>query len=243
MELWKKIVDDEGQEILDLILTLLVNFYYAELDIIDVCGRGIPRRSVLDEKLMLVEHAWDEMRHAQHFKNGVEALGLKWDELDKNKYYLPDQSTRFSKLLNSDDEIEVLVGLNLYSEGVLAMEELAQLHHNKPEYFPKFGEILTEEGRHLKFGITVARRRFKESEEARAKAQAYCDQFVHHLQQYLWEDINDAINLGIHLKYLDPDYRMKAVKRFENVMSAVNLSVNWPATGPLSEARLAAAHN
>jgi hypothetical protein len=240
MELWKKIVDDHGQEILDLILVLLVNFYYAELDIIDVCGRWIPRRSVLDEKFMLVEHAADEMRHAQYFKQAVEALGLKWEELDRDKYYLPDQSTRFSKLLTSEDEIEVLVGLNLYSEGVLAMEELAQLHHNKPEYFPKFGEILTDEGRHLKYGITVARRRFKDDEEARAKAQRYCDEMGQHLQQYLWDDINDAINLGIHLGYLDEDYRMKAVKRFENVMSAVNLSVNWPATGPLSAPRAAA---
>jgi 1,2-phenylacetyl-CoA epoxidase catalytic subunit len=240
MELWKKIVEEDGEDILNLILMLHVNFYQAELDIIDVCARWIPRRSVLDEKFMLVTHASDEVRHAQYFKDGVEALGLKWDELDLKQLHLGEQSERFSKLLTSDDEIEVLVGLNLYAEGVLAMEELAQLHHNKPLYFPRFGEILADEGRHLKYGITVARRRFQDNEGARQQAQKCCDEFARHLQDYLWKEIDQAINLGTHLGYLDKDYRFKVARRFENVMSAVGLSVAWPADGPLSELRRAA---
>lgn len=243
METWEKIVADDGEEILNLILMLHINFYYAELDIIDVCAKWVLRRSVPDEKFMLIEHAADEIRHSQHFKDGIEALGLKWDELPMEKFQLEDRSERFGRLLTSEDEIEVLVGLNLYAEGVLAMEELVQLHRNKPEYFPRFGEILTDEGRHLKYGLIVAKRRLQDNPEAREKAQHYCDEFLGHMEQYLWSDITDAIDLGAKVGYLDGDYRMKCARRFENVMSAIGLTVNWPAEGPLAAMRGASSLN
>ena len=86
MKLWEKIVKEEGQQMLDLIVMVYVNFYYAELEIIEVCEKWIPRRTNLEEKFMLLDHAADEIRHSSYFKQGVEYLGLNWDDLPHEKY-------------------------------------------------------------------------------------------------------------------------------------------------------------
>lgn len=225
MKLYEQIVDRYGKKYLDLILLIYINFYFSEIEIIDLCGRWIPRRKILKEKFWLVQHAADEIRHSELFKKGVELLGLDWENLELKKYRLRDIEGRFGKLEESDDELEVLIGLNLYGEGVLAMEELIQLSHNAQQYFPAFKQILKEEGTHLGFGVEVARRLIKESVENQKRAQSYCDWYRNHLQQYLWKDISPQIDQAIEFGLVDKSYREKTVARFKTVMSSVGLSV------------------
>jgi 1,2-phenylacetyl-CoA epoxidase catalytic subunit len=241
MELWKKIVDEEGEDVLNLVLMVYANFYLAELDVVELCARWIPKRQDIEEKFLLVEHAYDEMRHAKFFKGGIKRLGLNFEDIDLQKYQLDDRSARFNKLLSSDDELAVLVGLNLYAEGTHATQEMIDLYANKPEYFPVFSKTIPDEERHVNFGRIVLMRRITESPDARRRAQHYSEEWMRHMQQYLWTDVSDAINIGIHLGYLSPDYRMRVARRFQDVMTSVGLTVNWPATGPLSALRNEAA--
>lgn len=226
MKLYEQILKEHGQECLDLILLVYLNFYFSEIEIIDLCAKWIPRRNILQEKFWLVYHASDEVRHSEQFKNGVEFLGLNWDELDFSKYRLPDISGRFGKLEESNDELEILVGLNLYAEGVLAMEELIQLSHNASQYFPAFQQILKEEGTHLGFGKEVLNRLIKESPENKKRAQSHCDWYRKHMKQYLWKDISEHIDRAIKFGLVNKNYREKTALRFNTVMSSVGLDVN-----------------
>jgi 1,2-phenylacetyl-CoA epoxidase catalytic subunit len=225
LAIWEEIIKERGEKCFDLILLVYVNFYWSELEIIDLCAKWIPKRDNLEEKFYLVHHASDEVKHSILFKEGVEDLGLSWNDIDFSKYKLKDIEGRFGKLEESDDEIEILIGLNLYAEGVLAMEELIQLERNASKYFPSFRQIIKEEGTHLGFGKQVLHRYMEESFENKKIAQLNCDWYGNHLQKYLWEDISEYIDQGIDFGFLDKKYREKTAERFEVVMSSVGLSV------------------
>jgi 1,2-phenylacetyl-CoA epoxidase catalytic subunit len=124
----------------------------------------------------------------------------------------------------SDDELEVLVGLNLYAEGVLAIEELLQLDRNASQYFPTFHQILKDEGMHLGYGKEVLRRLINESPENRERAQAYCNSCQEHLKQYHFRDISPIIDKAAKFGLIDNNFREKTAERFVTVMSSVGLS-------------------
>jgi hypothetical protein len=232
MKLCERIVRDHGQELLDLIVMVYVNFYYSEIEIIDICGRWMPRRTNLKEKIYLVQQAADEVRHMNLFKKGIEGLGLKWDELPLDQYRVRDVDDRFAKLARSDNDLEIQIGMNLYAEGVLAMEELVQLGENAPQYFPDFGEIARDQLTHTGYGRAVARRLIQESPDNKTQAQQYCDWYRDHLENYAWNEISGLIDKGVGYGYLTADYRERLARRFENVMTSVGLAVTWPHGGP-----------
>ena len=65
------------------------------------------------------------------------------------------------------------------------MEELIELYHFRPQYFPGFEKIIPDEAKHLKYGLTVARRLIGESKQNLQRAQDFCDLYRDHLQHYL----------------------------------------------------------
>lgn len=219
----EEIIEKYGPDAWDLVLTVYVNFYCSELEIIDLCGRWIHWRSDLQEKRFLLQHAADEVVHANLFKEGVERLGMPWAQVDREKYQIKDIDDRFQKLHESDDELEVLIGLNLYAEGVLAMEELHQLGRNKPQYFYQFDRIEREERRHVGFGITVAKRIIGESEENRRRAVEYCKWYKEHLDNYLAGQLSTAINWGIGAGFVSEDYIPRTRERFNQIMSKLEI--------------------
>ena len=127
-------------------------------------------------------------------------------------------------LLNSDDELEVMIGLNVYAEGVLAMEELAEMSVTKPEYFPSFARIANEEKAHLAFGKKVLERVFAEQPSERERAQEHVEWYKAHIRPYLWEDISDVIDVGIKHNVLYPDFRERAVQRFDDELTSLGLA-------------------
>lgn len=217
------IIDKYGRAAWDLIVTVYVNFYYSELEIIRLCERWLPRRTDLREKSYLLHQASDEIRHAGLFKEGLERLGMPWDGFDHASYQIDDIDDRFQKLHKSDDELEVLIGLNLYAEGVLAMEELYQLGRNKPEYFYNFSKIEQEERRHHAYGVTVAKRRLAESEDNRRRAKEYCKWYQEHLDNYLGGQLSETINWGIKAGFVDSDYIPRTRERFRKTMSELEI--------------------
>jgi len=226
---YTKILDEGGQELLDMVLTVYVNFYFSELEIIDLCAKWIPKRTNITEKFYLVHHAKDEVSHSKLFKTGVEELGIEWNKELIKKYRLSDIDDRFHKLHSSDDEIEVLVGLNVYAEGVLAMQELLEMGENRPDIFPSFNRIGKEEMAHLGFGKKTLTRMFAEDQANLAKAQEHCDWYKAHLKPYLYEEISPWIDTGIKYGLLNADFRDRAVQRFNDEMASLNLDVNWEA--------------
>jgi hypothetical protein len=221
--LMDEIIEKHGRGIWDLILTVYVNFYYSELEIMDLCARWVPRREILREKQYLLRHASDEVTHARLFREGVERLGQPWDEFDHDRYRIQDIDDRFRKLFDSDDELEVLIGLNLYAEGVLAMEELAQLGRTKPEYFYQFTRIEQDERRHVGFGVTVTKRLMAESEENRRRAIEHRKWYEEHMENYLGGELSDKISGAIEAGFVGSDYIPRTRDRFHDVMSKLEL--------------------
>lgn len=221
--LMQEIIDTYGPDAWDLVLTVFVNFYYSELEIIDLCGRWLPRRDNLQEKQYLLRHASDEVIHARLFRQGVERLGMPWDGFEHSRYQIKDIDDRFRKLYESDDELEVLIGLNLYAEGVLAMEELHQLGRCKPKYFYQFDRIEREEQRHVGYGIIVAKRRIAESEENRERAVEHCRWYQEHLDNYLSGELSEAIEWGIRSGFIEDDYVPRTRQRFRDTMSKLGI--------------------
>ncbi len=219
----QQIIDTYGRDAWDLILTVYVNFYYSELEIIDLCARWLPRRDSLREKHFLIRHAADEVVHARLFREGVEHLGQPWHGFDHQPYRIDDIDERFAKLFYSDDEIEVLIGLNLYAEGVLAMEELVQLGRGRPEYFYQFDRIEREERRHVAFGITVANRVLAENPEARRRAVEHCKWYREHLEGYLGGQLKESIGWAMQAGFVAPDYLERTRVRFDDVMSRIGI--------------------
>ncbi|MDI2132417.1 hypothetical protein [Yinghuangia seranimata] len=218
-----EIIETYGEDVWNLILTVYVNFHDSELEIIDLCARWIPRRTDLREKTYLVHHASDEVTHARLFREGVERLGQPWHELDHAKYKIQDIDDRFRKLFDSEDELEVLIGLNLYAEGVLAMEELYQLGRGKPQYFYQFDRIEREERRHVGFGVTVAKRLLAESAENRKRATAYCNWYQEHLDGYLGGELADKIGWAVEAGFVADDYIPRTKERFRSTMSELGI--------------------
>lgn len=219
----QQIIETYGREAWDLILTVYVNFYYSELEIIDLCARWLPRRDSLREKNYLIRHAADEVVHARLFREGVERLGQPWYGFDHDPYRIDDVGDRFAKLFYSDDEVEVLIGLNLYAEGVLAMEELYQLGQNSSGYFYQFDRIEREERRHVGFGITVANRVLEGNAEARKRAVEYCKWYREHLDGYLGGQLKESIAWAIEAGFVSDDYVARTRQRFDTVMSKIGI--------------------
>jgi 1,2-phenylacetyl-CoA epoxidase catalytic subunit len=226
MTLKQEIIEKYGRHAWDLILTVYVNFYYSELEIIDLCARWLPRRHGLREKNFLIRHAADEVVHARLFREGVERLGQPWRGFDHEPYRVDDVGERFSKLYYSDDEIEVLIGLNLYSEGVLAMEELYQLARSRTPYFYQFDRIEREERRHVAFGITVANQVLDGNAEARKRADQYCRWYRDHMEGYLSGQLKEPIAWAMEAGFISTDYIDRTRQRFDDVVSKIGIKMD-----------------
>ncbi|HEU4727131.1 MAG TPA: hypothetical protein VFT22_04565 [Kofleriaceae bacterium] len=216
-------MEEYGQDMLDLVLLVYVNFYNSELEIIDLCSKWIPRREILTEKSYLLRHASDEVVHAELFKSGIEHLGIPWQEVDHQRFRIRDIDDRFQKLFESDDELEVLIGLNLYAEGVLALEEIEQLGRSKPRYFKDFPRICRDEKTHVAFGIKVAKRLLAQSPDNRSRAQEYCSWYANHLNGYLGGELSRPLQTAIRHGFISDDYVDRTRARFTEVMSALGL--------------------
>lgn len=219
----QEIIETYGHAAWDLILTVYVNFYYSELEIIDLCARWLPRRERLKEKNFLLRHASDEIVHARLFREGVERLGQGWNDFDHERYRIDDVDARFSKLHYSDDEVEVLIGLNLYAEGVLAMEELYQLGQGKPQYFYQFDRIAREERRHVAFGVTVVNRLLQENPADRRRAVEHCKWYREHLDDYLGGELKEPIAWAMQAGFVSADYIPRTRQRFTDTMSRIGI--------------------
>lgn len=214
-----------GDALYDAVATIYVNFYLSELRIIDLCARWIPQRTITREKYYLVHHANDEVRHAELFKKAFEKLGGTIDEAAISRYRVKDMDDRFDRLFQSGDEIEVLIGLNMYAEGVLAMMELQQLGKNAPGLFPDFLQIAQDEKTHLAFGAKVLARLLDEQPHERERATRIARGYREHLDSYLSSTVSDMIDFGVSINALDDDYRKKAVDLYEDIMERVAIDV------------------
>lgn len=218
---FEQLLETHGEEALELVLLVYINFYFSELEIMDLCSRWVPKRTDFTEKSYLVKHAHDELIHAKLFREGVERLGLDWDALDHERYRIQDICDRFEKLLDSDDELEVMIGLNVYAEGVLALEEIYQLSQTRPDIFYEFERIYKDEMTHLRFGMVVLKRQIESSPALREQAFEHCRWYEQHLNGYLSGELLDKIQKAIDMGFIQENYIESTKQRFRAVMAEI----------------------
>lgn len=217
------LIEEFGQDGLDLILTVFINFYYSEQQIIDLCAKWVRKRKDFTDKSLLVLHASDEVQHANIFKNGVERLGIDWESLDLDSYIVQDIKDRFERLFNTEDEFMILVGLNMYAEGVLALEEIEQLSASRPDIFWGFDTVYTDEKNHLNYGLRVAKKYLQENPQLITRAQDHCTWYENHFIDYLENSLGKNINIAIEKGFVSPNYIENLKQRFRCVMGELNL--------------------
>jgi hypothetical protein len=142
------LTDLKREEVRQSVLRIYENFYWIHLWIIDVCARWTLKQADVELKLGLVQQAWEEHNQMYEFKNAILALGFEWDDLEHESYLFDAMKKRYATFMTTDDELEIVIGMNLFSEAVFGVSELEQLHDNSPEIFPRFPEYCQEEIRH-----------------------------------------------------------------------------------------------
>ena len=117
---------------------LLNNLYWVHLDIVDVCSRWVPRRERSDERVWLATQLQREAAEVPMYLGMIEALGLAPDV----SYRINDSLVRYARLKETDDEIEVLVGMNVLAQAVLGYIEHRALYRFDPVFFAQFAETI-----------------------------------------------------------------------------------------------------
>ena len=189
--------DLKREDMRESLLIIYENFYWIHLWIITVCARWILKRGDVEGKLELVEQAWEERNQMHIFKQGILDLGYDWDALDHDAYLFDAMRDRYHEFMTTDDELEVLIGMNLYSEGVFGCAELEELYNHSPDLFSRFPEFLQEEIEHAEQGRKVLMGLLEKQPDLRPRAQ----ELVKKYQNVLIETTTDA-QFGPFLKRL-----------------------------------------
>ena len=134
---------------------LLNNLYFVHLDIVDVCSAWVPRRLRDDERQWLATQLRRETEEIPMYRALVAATGHEPNEA----FRIPDSKQRYARLKASDDELDVVVGMNVIAQGVLGALEHRQLHTYDPVLFAPLVETIAFETGNLERVKVLLRRR------------------------------------------------------------------------------------
>jgi hypothetical protein len=140
--------DIDREELREVLLVIYLNLYWLRALVIDVLARWMPRVDV-ETKLELVYHAVEEARQMAILRNSVIGLGVDWDALDHDSALFEGVKRRYADMIEADDEIRVIIGMNLFSRGVMGYTELDQLAERSPDLFPFAADFLARENQHV----------------------------------------------------------------------------------------------
>jgi hypothetical protein len=216
--------DLQRPEIRENLLRIYENFYWIHMWIVNVCARWVLKHEEVDKKLDLVEQAWEERNQMVAFKQAIIDLGYEWDKLDHEAYFFSAMKNRYRSFMATEDELEVLIGMNLFSEGVFGYTELEQLDKHSPGLFPKFKEFAEEEARHAEQG----RRFLMDALKKQPSLVPHARMLVGKYQKALMETATDP-EFSVFLRelvqqgFVGPDVVDCAGVRFRQVFGALAL--------------------
>jgi hypothetical protein len=140
--------DIDREELREVLFVIYLNLYWLRALVIDVLARWMPRTDV-ETKVDLVHHAAEEARQMGILRDAVVGLGVDWDALDHDTALFEGVKRRYADMIEADDEIRVIIGMNLFSRGVMGYTELDQLAERSPDLFPFAGDFLAREDEHI----------------------------------------------------------------------------------------------
>jgi hypothetical protein len=133
--------DLENPAVRESVLRILVNQFWVEAWVIDVCARSVAYAADVDEKLETARHMADTARQMAEFRRiAVETLGADWDALDPGAYGFGVMNKRYEWLNETTDPVELYIGLYMFAHGVFGHLEFSGLHQCSPEVFPRYAE-------------------------------------------------------------------------------------------------------
>lgn len=134
---------------------LLNNLYFVHLDIVDVCSRWVPRRAADDERRWLAIQLARESEEVPMYLGLIRALGHE----PNVKYRIPDSLNRYGALKETEDELDMAVGMNVLAQGVLGWVEHNQLYRYDPSFFADFLDTIVFDAGNLERAKVFMRRR------------------------------------------------------------------------------------
>jgi hypothetical protein len=213
----------DNAQVRDSILRVYENFYWIHEWIIDVCARwALKQTDDIDKKLHLIQQAWEERNQMVAFKEEILALGYCWDELDHSSYLFEAMRTRYALFKTTEDELEVLVGMNLFSEGVFGVTELVELHGMSPKLFPRFPEFAREEMEHADGGKRALARLLAQQPELRPHARELVEKYRRALVDTATEpEFSKFLMQLVSQGLLPADVLQRALLRYNEVLGWV----------------------
>lgn len=215
--------DVDREELREVLLVIYLNLYWLRALVIDVLAQWMPRADV-DTKVELVHHAAEEARQMGILRNAIVGLGVDWDALDHDTALFEGVKRRYADMIAADDEIRVIIGMNLFSRGVMGYTELDQLAERSPDYFPFAADFLERENEHVENArrrlAKIVRRDAELLEHARDLATHYRTAgFQENLEnQQLMDLMARLIDYGM----LGEDALERALNRVETVFEGVD---------------------
>ena len=217
--------DLNREDVRQNILRIYENFYWIHLWIIDVLARWTLKRQDTDGKLNLVQQSWEERNQMEAFKQEILDLGYHWDDLDHESYMFDAMRNRYNNFMTTDDELEVLIGMNLFSEGVFGYTELEQLHKHSPELFPRFPEFCEEEAEHAEGGRQALMAILERQPELREHAATLVEKYRKALLDTASDPNFSAFLMGlIQQGLLGKDVVERAMERFGKVFGELTVA-------------------
>jgi hypothetical protein len=216
--------DLQRDEIRENLLRVYENFYWIHMWIINVCARWVLKHDNVDEKLELIEQAWEERNQMVAFKQAIIDLGYDWSKLDHDSYFFSAMKNRYRNFMNTEDELEVLIGMNLFSEGVFGYVELEQLSKHSPGLFPKFEEFAEEEDRHAQHGKRFLMEALKKKPSLVPHARALVGTYQNALVETATDpEFSVFLNNLVKQGFVGPDVVDRAKVRFKEVFGSLAL--------------------
>ena len=143
-----------SKEMRDNILTIYVNFYWIHKWIIEVCSVFLVKEKNVERQLELVEQMWDERAQMKEFKSCAIELGYDWDEIPHDSLLFESMRERYNRFKTTGSYFDVVIGMNIFSEGIFGITELEELYKKSPEIFPRFPGFIKEEEEHAQIGLS-----------------------------------------------------------------------------------------
>lgn len=215
--------DIDREELREVLLVIYLNLYWLRALVIDVLAQWMPRVDV-ETKVELVHHASEEARQMGVLRNAIVGLGADWDALDHDTALFEGVKRRYADMIAADDEIRVIIGMNLFSRGVMGYTELDQLAERSPDLFPFAADFLAREDEHVenarqRLGRLV-RRDPALLEHARDVAMHYRTAgFQENLENH---QLMDLMGRLIGFEMLGEDALERALNRVETVFEGLN---------------------
>lgn len=204
---------DLKPEVVRLLAPLLNNLYWVHLDIIDVCAKWVPRREQGDERMWLATQLKREVSEVPMYQGLLQRLGITPDP----KMRIRDSLTRYQQLKETEDEIDMVVGMNGVAQGTLGIIEHEQLYRFAPDLLAPFAEAAIGMYSDLQHAVMWMRRRERES------VAAAFHRYWAHLHEVSLPEIGPLIRPLVAAGVFTEDLIRESEQRFRRIMTDTGL--------------------